>query len=153
MSASTVFRMSVVLSPLLAIAGVLYFLTTSPHLSTEWQTLLEWSGDGAMIFLNEVPENPSPIDITIASAFALILIAIVINQIALFFYRSWARTVYLWANIAGFALTPFLGLSIALPLETLFTEMSIFVSGITLALAYFSPVAEKFRRPRQLAGI
>ncbi len=141
MNPFTAFRTSVVTAPAIAVFAIIYTLVATSSFSQDWQDVLSWSGDGGVL---SEGEELTPSDIAIMVLLIGFLIVAVGNQIALFFYWKPSRLIYLILTILGFLLTPFFGLTVSPPLETLGYELSVFISGITLALAYFSPVAERF---------
>ena len=140
---SMIFRVTLILGPLLAGAAAAYNWVASPGFSQEWQDALTWSGEGGIFPMNE--EELTAATLMAAAqvgGFALIALA---NQVALFFYWGPSRIIYLILCLLGFGVTPFLGLVVQTPLEALLYDLSLFTSGMTLALAYFSAVAKRFR--------
>jgi hypothetical protein len=138
MNPSTLFRASVIAAPLVAVLAAAYTLIATPSFSQDWQDVLAWSGNEGVL---SEGEGFAPADIVMM----LVIIIAVGNQIALFFYWNPSRLIYLTFTILGFLATPFFGLVVSPPLEALGYELSVFISGVTLALAYFSPVAERFK--------
>ncbi len=67
-----------------------------------------------------------------------------LNQIALFFYWKPSRMIFLFTCLPLYLSTLLFGLSVLSPLEYLLYELSAFISGISVALAFYSPVAQKF---------
>ena len=74
--------------------------------------------------------------------FAFLAIA---NQVALFFFWAPSRHIYLILCLVAFAIIPLLGLVVQPPLESLAYDLSLFLSGIILALCYFSPLSQRFK--------
>ena len=148
MSPSAIFRCSLVLSPAVGVAGAVYSLMTASHFSQDWQDLLAWNGDGAWLLAGS-PEDIEDISgiewLTVGALLAFFLVAIA-NQIAMYFFWPPSRHIYAIVCVIGYGLTPFFGLTVQPPLETLGYELSAFIAGVTLAMAYLPPVAEKFKR-------
>lgn len=116
--------------------------------SQDWQDLLAWSGDGGLFPTAEtdLDESISRNEIgALVVALSLLFIGLA-NQVAMFFFWRPSRHVFATLCLVGFVATPCLGLLVAPPIEYFLTELSMFVSGITLALCYFSnPVVNRFR--------
>lgn len=136
------FRTSVVAAPLIDALAVIYMMSATPSFTQDWQDLLAWSGDGGILTDEEELAPKDIVMIIVILVYALIALG---NQIALFFYWKPSRTIYIILTILGLLATPFLGLTVAPPLEMLGHELSLYISGATLALAYFSPVSERFK--------
>ncbi len=137
------FRASVVAAAVIAVMTIVYTPAATCTFSQDWQDLLAWSGDGHIFSDRE--EFAPRTDIAISVLLVVFLIVAVGNQIALFFYWKPSRLIYLCLTIIGYLTVPFSGLTVSPPLETLGYELTNFFSGVTLALAYFSPVAERFK--------
>ncbi len=145
MSPVIVFRWSLVLSPAAAIAAGIYSFVAASRFPQDWQDLLAWNGDGWWLPISESDEI-STRELLIAGALLAFGLAALANQIAMFFFWSPSRHIYLVLCIIGFGLTPGLGLTVQPPLETLGYELSAFIGGVTLAMAYLPPVSDRFRR-------
>jgi hypothetical protein len=142
MNSFTAFRTSIIVAPIIALLALIYTTVAIPTFSQDWQDLLSWAGDGG-VFVDGDEFSSSDIALLVG-LIALTFVALG-NQVALFFYWRPSRSIFLGLTILGFVATPFLGLTVAPPMETFGYELSIFISGMTLALAYFSPVAERFK--------
>ena len=148
MNPFVLFRLSVVAPVPLCFAGVVYASWSESSFSQNWRDLIAWHGDGGLL----------PNDFTDASVMAwvfMFLIAvmalmILVNQVLFYFYWRYSRVIYLISFITSIAATLFLGLSITTPVENVLNQMATFMSGMALALAYFSPVAERFRRGEEI---
>ncbi|HEX8284419.1 MAG TPA: hypothetical protein VF588_13730 [Pyrinomonadaceae bacterium] len=72
----------------------------------------------------------------------------VVNTVGLYRFRPWARPLYLWWLVTGYALAPFIiGEATITPrLMWLPSSLNGALAGFTLALLYFSPVARYFER-------
>lgn len=145
MSPTTIFRWTLVLSPAIAVVGGVYSLVAASHFSQDWQDLIAWNGDGSWLPM-EAPEEVGGNELLMVGALLAFLVVAVANQIAMFFFWSPSRHTYAVLCVIGFSLTLALGLTVQPPLETLCYGLSEFVAGVTLAMAYLPPVAERFRR-------
>jgi hypothetical protein len=94
----------------------------------------------------EASEGFSSYELFAVGAMVAILVVAIANQIAMYFFWPPSRPIYLLLCVIGFGLTPALGLTVQPPMETLGYELSAFIAGATLALAYLPPVSEKFNR-------
>jgi hypothetical protein len=144
MSPVAIFRWSLVLSPAAAAAGAVYSLAAASRFSQDWQDVLAWNGDGSWLPLDESQEIGGVL-LLLAGAFA-VLVAALANQVAMFFFWPPSRLIYAFLCAIGFVLTPALGLTVQPPLETLGYELSAFIAGVTLVMAYLPPVSERFKR-------
>jgi hypothetical protein len=149
MSLRTLFRISVVLSPLLVICGVAWRSYITPRISGDWQTLLLWDGQGSWLLpdVQELGAAASAAWLVLAIAALVTLLAI---QAGLFFFRGWARTAYLVTMVLYIIAAPGFGLSINLPLESTFYELAALVDGFILTAAYFSPLRREFGKSRRI---
>jgi len=136
-----IFRVSVIVAPLIAIITLFYSVFAVLGFSQEWQDILTWSGDEGL--LSEGGEFKLPENIIWIFLTGFLMVAMG-NQIALFFYWKPSRLIYFVVTILSFIIIPFCGLTVSPPLETLGFELSNYISAITLTLAYFSPVAARF---------
>jgi len=141
MNSSTLFRVAVIAEPITAILAGFQTALLTPMYSEDWQLLLAWSGDGGMFNNGEELHARDVILISLALAIFVIYLA---NQIGLFFYWKPSRLIYVFITATGFALAPFLGLTVAPPMEVFWTQLSALISGITLALLFFSPISDRF---------
>ena len=143
-----IFRLSVVAPIPLCLASAMYASWAEPSFSQNWRDLIAWNGDGGML----------PNDFTDASmmtwAYIIVLavttLTILVNQVLFYFYWRHSRIVYLISYIILYPLLLLSGISILTPVEYVLYDLATFVSGMALALAYFSPVAERFRRGEEI---
>ena len=87
----------------------------------------------------------------IAMAFSLVLW--VIGNIGCLLLWPPARWVYLASIVTGVLFMPFLGPTVLHPAADAVEEVSVLVAGAALGLLFFSPVSERFRRPRPDAAL
>jgi hypothetical protein len=143
MNIFSVFRLSVVAPIVLSGIGVSYAILAEASFSQDWRDILAWSGDGGII-----PDDLGTAPVwtwILIGFFGLAAVVALVNQVLLFFYWKPSRTIYLATCILLSPAMLFMGLSILTPIEYMLYEVSTFISGITLALAYYSPVAERFK--------
>lgn len=62
----------------------------------------------------------------------------------MFFFRNWARHLYLALSVVGQLLLPFSGYVTALPFDYFLSTTFLLLSGVILGMAYFSVLMEKF---------
>lgn len=147
-SLRTLFRTIVVLHPLLVAAVIAYQLFATPRVSEDWRNILAWNGDGGWLG-SDFGEHLSPVAATgLLILVIMLLVASLIIQVGLFYFRAWARAGFLVLTVALYFITPFLGLAIYLPVEALLYEMVSVLDGFIIATAYFSPLRREFARKR-----
>lgn len=73
-----------------------------------------------------------------------LLLATIVGLVGLFLLRRWGRAVSLYSTIAGLLLYLFSGPEVTSALERTLFEASALLWGAILALAYHSPVADRF---------
>ena len=148
MNAFLIFRLSVVAPIPLCLASAIYASWAEPSFSQNWRDLIAWNGDGGML----------PNDFTDASVMtwafmslvAVMVLITLVNQVLFYFYWRHSRIIYLISFMTMYPVILFLGISITTPVENVLYDLATFVSGMALALAYFSPVAERFRRCEEI---
>lgn len=79
--------------------------------------------------------------LAISAPFAVAAIA---STIGLFYFRRWARILSLVVLGAGFAFTPFLGTTLTSGLSYALIEFAATTWGAVLAIAYCSPLSQRF---------
>ena len=143
MNAIFLFRLSVVAPVALTGIGIAYAILAEPSFSQDWQDIIAWNGDGSIF----------PDDLRTATAWTWVIIGVIclaatislLNQIFLFFFWKPSRTIFLASCILLYPAMLLFGLTILTPVEYFLYEIAAFLSGVTLALAYYSPVAERFK--------
>jgi hypothetical protein len=115
-------------------ATVCYFVWfLLPYGASEFDQKIEsYSGYGAVL--------PIRHPLYYGTWLALSLIA----AVGLFFTQNWARHLYLALALLVCVLAPFSGYSIAPPLDTMFANANLLLSGAVLAVAYLSPLSDGF---------
>jgi hypothetical protein len=148
MNPFVLFRLSVVAPVPLCIAGVVYASWSYSSFSQNWRDLIAWNGDGGM--LPNYFTDASVMTWAFMALVAVMALITLVNQVLFYFYWRYSRVIYLISFITSFPATLLLGLSITTPVENVLNQMATFMSGMALALAYFSPVAERFRRGEEI---
>jgi hypothetical protein len=72
----------------------------------------------------------------------IIIGSAIISSIGLFFFRNWAKWVYLVSTVSGYVLLPFTGPTVEHAVTDTADELSIIVCGMILALAFFTDVVQ-----------
>ena len=85
---------------------------------------------------------PIPVVGTVVLAFLALIIA---GLVGMYRFRPWARPLSLWTTLVATPALAALGPSLSSGLEAAMWELSSVFWGALLALAYFSPVANRFR--------
>jgi len=146
MKLTTLFRASLIASFLIGILSVASMFLTVPLLPPELQSYLE--NEDAILSLTE-NLSPAVLKSMLVAAIGIvlaILIGTVTITVGLYFWRRWARSLYLITTILFLLSSIFLGpVVLSGPTEFLY-GIGYMLTGFILALAYFSPVAEKFRK-------
>lgn len=97
-------------------------------------------------------ERESPFDPDIETVWLLVallvpwLVASVASTVGLFFYWHWARPTALIVAVLGLAVSPLLGPGLASGWSSALLEASFLSWGAVLALAYWSPIGQRFVR-------
>jgi len=145
MNPFALFRFCVVAPLVLTAASVAYSIFAEATFSEQWRDILTWNGHGSVVDLDV--ESPSIGVIAFAVVLAMIALLALLNQVLLFFYWGPSRLFYLIGCVAFFPTALLWGLTILTPVEYLLLELSTFFTGMTLALAFYGPVAARFSRP------
>ncbi|WP_310446982.1 hypothetical protein [Thiobacillus sp.] len=72
------------------------------------------------------------------------LIAVLVSTVGLLFFKRWARSMALYSTVLGLAVYFFFGSSLSSAIGSALTDASSMVWGAVLALAYYSPLSERF---------
>ena len=65
-------------------------------------------------------------------------------NIGLLFFKRWARTLSLWATVVGFGFESLAGASVFSGVAIAIQDLSSVLWGASLAVAFLSPLQEKF---------
>lgn len=148
MNMQKLFRALLLVSLFATVMALTLHLTASSRVSEDWKTLLQWDGDAGLV--DRVPDTlPSSwgARILLIAGF-LVAIAFVVltllTQIGMMLFWRFARPGFLITTALSLVLSPFLGLSVTLPLEGAMYYLATLCDGAVLAMAYFSPLSERF---------
>ncbi len=128
------FRILLVLSWLLVIAGVVVSFLTESSLPPELRAYLERVGDAP----------PASGEIVLAVVDVAFIILAIVLTVGLFRFRRWARSLLPVSYALGFALLPAHGPYVESGWESALFYVGSSVDGVILALVYFSPLSEVF---------
>lgn len=101
------------------------------YLDAESQGILSWGGYKSAI---DLPEW----------LWDCYLLLIIVSYIGMFLLRKAFRTLFLIITIASFPLAMVNGMSVITGMEVVLIDLSTFLDGFIIALAYFSNLKEKF---------
>jgi len=87
--------------------------------------------------------------VTLRVAFPLIILSLV-SSIGLFFFWRPSRILYLISSVLGLLLAPFFGPYVDAGWGKAFEDAGLVISGVILALVYFSPLKSLYERPAVL---
>ena len=140
MSAKNLFRCLVAISLGSALASIAatHFPGDVPE---EWKTLLEWHGNGSVT--DDLVANRWLL-FGVGIPFLALVALWVVAQIGLFVFWRFARPLYAGLTAAFVLLEPFFGISVLLPIEAAFGELSLITNGAVIALSYSQPFSSYF---------
>lgn len=141
MQIKNLFRTLVILSLVIPICGGAYTYLTLESYSQDWQDLFTWNGDGAILGLNN---NSSSLELVYDAFTSILIILILISTIGLLLFKRWARTLTVFIISISLLFSLILGLSVMTPIETFTYELSAYITGIFIAMAYLPPLNERF---------
>jgi len=72
------------------------------------------------------------------------LVITLVSTVGLLFFKGWARTLSLYSTVFSLGLYPFLGPALTSGWSSALSEASFMIWGAVLALAYYSPLADRF---------
>ena len=75
-----------------------------------------------------------------------VVILYIVGAVGLCFFKRWARSFFLYLTVLTFAFYPILGVIVSSTWSGALSDMSSLLSGGILALAYYSPLRERFAR-------
>jgi hypothetical protein len=134
MTASSFFRLSIVLSVALAVVGA--FIDAMPGLIPEelWHA-----------YETVVPQDIRTKDIVLIVIGLPLLLATVVSIVGLFRFRPWSPRAALSVSIASVLIYPLIDIQIVSPWSQLLTEASAVLWGVVLAMAFLPPLAQRFQ--------
>lgn len=134
MTASSFFRLSIVLSVALAVVGA--FIDAMPGLIPEelWHA-----------YETVVPQGIRTKDIALIVIGLPLLFATVVSIVGLYQFRPWSPRAALYVSIASVLIYPLIDIQIVSPWSQLLTEASAVLWGVVLAMAFLPPLAQRFQ--------
>jgi len=133
----TLFRWILSLSLLFALIGSVIDLGFPGLLPEELQHYLKMEHESDLVWT----------DFPIIALALLLLLLVIPGYVGLYLWKNWGRTLFLISGILGYGLAPFMGPYIYSGPAYFFFDLSTVLFGLILGLAWFSPVAEKFKKP------
>ena len=76
--------------------------------------------------------------------FFIALILTVVSFVGLLLFKSWARHLYALGLIFSFSFYPFMGVSVLSGFSQVLYDCSMVLTGVILALIYYSPIASYY---------
>lgn len=150
MNAITLYRVFLLVPIFTGIAVTILHYAAPGYVSEDWRALLQWDGNGGLF--DQLPsERPSRLTerivvvVSVVASAGFVLFALAV-QIGMLFYWRFARPASLAVTMIVVALTPFLGVSVTLPLENMLYDVGALCDGAALAMAYSSPISERFNK-------
>jgi hypothetical protein len=150
MSLVTKFRLIIVVGLFcLFFTGITEFFYR-PYVTEEMKAFLEWEGYGNVLkdaLVEALPEGTRIARVAVGTVMILVLglmLIILFVQIAMLWFSRLGRTLSLISAGLWVLLGPFAGVSASLPIENAAGYLAAICEGGALAMAYFSPLSERF---------
>lgn len=77
-----------------------------------------------------------------------LLLALIITFAGIWFFKHWARILYVCIMLLSIPLYPYSGVTIMTPWESLLNDAILLLDGILLAMMFTDPVRETFAKSR-----
>ena len=102
-------------------------------------------------YLKRIDEQDNPLSQTVSIILALILIFLVlpISMLGLWFFKLWARKLYILTFILFFFFYPFIGPFIQNSWEALFGDLATMLEGALIVMMYTGTIAEEFNKNKK----
>ena len=84
-------------------------------------------------------------------AIVILLIALPISTVGLWKFKPWARTLYVVITIAFIPFYPVLGPVVMNAWEAMFSDLSLILEGVLIAMMFIGPVSDKFKSVDKVA--
>jgi hypothetical protein len=149
MSPATLFRTLILASLALAILGGVVSLSPG-HIPETWQQALDLHGDGGywqhLESSAEGDDAALAVNHSVLGFIGLIILAVILIAlwVGLFFFWRPSRTVNVVVTVLYAASLPWAGLSVYLPIQAMFAEISVLLQGAIIALSYSPPIKHLF---------
>lgn len=99
----------------------------------------------ASVVVADAGEDPALESLTYIVVAAMLLVAWIAALAGLWQFRKWARQIYVGHAVAGLAATVLTGGEAGSGLRDAMNSLCWLVTGAVIALAYWSPLASRFR--------
>lgn len=130
----TTFKRLIVFWWILGFAGIAMTLFTEKYLPLELSNYLAAKANA----------DPTPLEVTaIIIGFALLL-ATIIGSIGLYFFRTWARDLFVLTQLIGLFLAPFFGPTVTSEWAAAISYLHAMVTGGLLFSLYLPPLSKLF---------
>lgn len=138
MKSATMLRLCVALELALIVISIVLSMVLQPFLP---EPLRAW--------IAENEQQIRPADLMLFVLFIPLLIALVVASVGLLLLKRWAAWLYLYVNVLGLLLVPFMGPTVEHAVAEMFSEAATMLGGVVLALAFFSDAirSDELRRP------
>ena len=144
MKIKTTFRLFIILSLVLPLAGFAWTELIATDQTQEIQDLLLWDGYGGLLWQGTEEQEMT----TLALIFLLLFIGLgilgVASIVGMFLFKKWARTITVVITIFSIMSTPFMGIWIGMPIDTMFGDISAYLFGALLCMSYLEPLNSEF---------
>jgi len=130
---TNLFRASLVTSVIIFV--FYYWMPSFGMYSGEFAELRQWDGWDAAL-----PPLPT---LNVA-----LFVASVVVPILMYFFIPWSRAAFLLLAVCYCLLSLGWGVRISAPLENFLTQVVAMLNGAILAMAYFSPISDRFVKAR-----
>ncbi len=130
MQADKAFRISVVVG-VIAYSAYWFLPYTYGYLRADVGEVLSYAGYGAIYSGSEVVD-------------LLMFVVWMVGAFGMFFHRKIARNLFLFSIVASLGMAPLYGMFVETSGGVVLIDMAHIAFGMALALAYFSPVKDKF---------
>lgn len=148
MNVKKLYRICIVTSLVLLQLGIIYSQFIFSPESKEIEILFSWDGYGGLLY-NRPGKNSSGLNIFLLPLFLVAIVAYLAGIIGMYFFKRWARTTIVILTIASFIYYLFMGIIVSLPSVILLHELSTFLTGIFICMAYLPPLNKEFITPKK----
>jgi hypothetical protein len=136
MATARLFRAALITEWILAIGAAVVAILTEPLLPAELRAYLDRQA-GAPLTAADLIQG------VVGVGFLALAAA---TTVGLFIYKRWARLVFAALTVTGFIPVILMGPTVESGIATALAESAVLVSGVILALMYWSPVSVNFEK-------
>jgi hypothetical protein len=136
MKIKTLFRVSIIAEWSLLVFGITLFSmldSSLPDLLQQYQVF-------------ESERNMTLSDIIFLGIGIPVVLLNLISSIGLYFFRSWARPIYVATAVLSILVMIFSPPTVSTGIESAFEQFSILIGGVIIALMFYSDITDKFIR-------